>query len=72
MKTRLASRRLRGEETTWWSRNRTCTTLWDSFKNLLRRKFNSEELIASLRSQLYGEKQQQHEDARNFIQYVAR
>jgi hypothetical protein len=69
MKTRLASRRLRGEAATWWSRNRTCTTTWDSFKNLLRGEFNSEELIASLRFQLYGEKQQQHEDARNFIQY---
>jgi hypothetical protein len=69
MKTRLASRRLRGEATTWWSRNRTCTTTWDSFKNLLRGEISSVKLIASLRSQLYGKKQQQHEDARNFIQY---
>jgi hypothetical protein len=61
MKTRLPA--------TWWSRNRTCITTWDSFKNLLWGEFNSKELIASLRSQLYGEKTQQHEDARNFIQY---
>jgi hypothetical protein len=69
MKTRVASRRLRGEAATWWSMNRKCTTTWDLFKTLLRGEFNSEELIASLRSQLYGEKQQEHEDARNFIQY---
>jgi hypothetical protein len=69
MKTRLASRRLRGEAATWWSRNRTCTITWDSFKNLLRGEFNNEELIATLWSQLYGEKQQQHKDVRNFIQY---
>jgi hypothetical protein len=69
MKMRQASRRQRGETATWWSRNRTCTTTWDSFKYLLRREFNSEELIASLRSQQYEEKQKQHEDARNFIQY---
>jgi hypothetical protein len=69
MKTRVASRRLRGEAATWWPTNRICTSTWDSFKNLQRGEFNSEELIASLRSQLYGEKQQQHEDARNFIQY---
>jgi hypothetical protein len=69
IKTQLASHRLRGEAATWWSRNRTCTTTWDSFKNLLQGEFNNKELIAFLRSQLYGEKQQQHEDARNFIQY---
>jgi hypothetical protein len=55
IKTRLDSRRLHGEAATWWSRNRTCTTTWYSFKNLLRGEFNSEELITSLRSQLYGE-----------------
>jgi hypothetical protein len=58
MKTRLALRCLRGNAATWWSANRTCTTTWDLFKDLLRERFNNEELLASLRSQLYGEKQQ--------------
>jgi hypothetical protein len=41
-RSRLASRHPRGEAATWWSTNRTCRTTWDSFKNLLRREFNSE------------------------------
>jgi hypothetical protein len=50
MKTREASRCLRGDAATWWFDYKTCSTRWDSFKDLLQERFNNEEQLAILRA----------------------
>jgi hypothetical protein len=69
MKTRVASCCLRGDAATWWPAYKTRSTMWDSFKNLLRERFNNEELLTFFWAQLYGEEQQQLEEVQSFIQY---